>query len=123
MTLEEYFSKFRNNIIGIDQEFESPYVKHKILYADWMASGRIYRPIEDIMLTKFYPFVGYTHSESSETGSAMTKAYKKARKIIKNHVHADEHDVVIFVGFGMTAVINKFQRLLGLKIPEQQIGR
>jgi selenocysteine lyase/cysteine desulfurase len=49
----------------------------------------------------------------------MTKAYKRARQIIKNHVHADENDVVIFAGFGMTAVINKFQRLLGLKIPEQ----
>ena len=119
MTLEEYFSKFRNDIIGIDQEFESPYGKYKIIYADWIASGRLYRPIEDILLNKFYPFVGNTHSESSETGSLMTKAYKKARQIIKNHVHADENDVVIFAGFGMTAVINKFQRLLGLKIPEQ----
>lgn len=119
MILEDYFSKYRNDIIGIDQKFESPYGKHKILYADWIASGRIYRPIEDILLNKFYPFVGNTHSESSETGSVMTNAYKKTRKIIKNHVHANENDVIIFAGFGMTAVINKFQRLLGLKIPEQ----
>jgi selenocysteine lyase/cysteine desulfurase len=119
MTLEKYFLKFRKNIIGINQDFESPYGKYKILYADWIASGRIYRPIEEILLTKFYPFVGNTHSESSETGSAMTNAYKKARKIIKNHVHANEGDVIIFAGFGMTAAINKFQRLLGLKIPEQ----
>ena len=119
MTLENYFSDYRKDIIGIDQEFESPYGKYKIIYADWIASGRIYRPIEDILLNKFYPFVGNTHSESSETGSLMTKAYKRARQIIKNHVHADENDVVIFAGFGMTAVINKFQRLLGLKIPEQ----
>jgi len=48
----------------IDQEFKSPYGKYKIIYADWIASGRIYRPIEDILLNKFYPFVGNTHSES-----------------------------------------------------------
>jgi len=119
MTLENYFSDYRKDIIGIDQEFESPYGKYKIIYADWIASGRLYRPIEDVLINKFYPFVGNTHSESSETGSLMTKAYKKARQIIKNHVHANENDVVIFAGFGMTAVINKFQRLLGLKIPEQ----
>lgn len=119
MTLEDYFSKFRKEIIGIDQEFDSPFGKHKLVYADWIASGRLYNPIENILLNKFYPFVGNTHSESSKTGSIMTKAYKRARLIIKNHVHANEKDVIIFAGFGMTAVINKFQRLLGLKIPEQ----
>lgn len=119
MTLENYFSDYQKNIIGIEQEFDTPYGKQKLVYADWIASGRLYHPIEDILLDKFYPFVGNTHSESSETGSVMTNAYKKARKIIKNHVHADDNDVVIFAGFGMTAAINKFQRLLGLKIPEQ----
>ncbi|MDR3610542.1 MAG: aminotransferase class V-fold PLP-dependent enzyme [Ignavibacteriaceae bacterium] len=119
MSLEEYFSNYRKEIIGIDHEFESPYGKQKLVYADWIASGRLYLPIENILLNKFYPFVGNTHSESSETGSIMTSAYRNARKIIKNHVHAGENDVIIFAGFGMTAVINKFQRLLGLKFPEQ----
>jgi selenocysteine lyase/cysteine desulfurase len=119
MNLEDYFAEYRKDIVGIDQEFESPYGKHKILYADWIASGRIYHPIEEILSSKFYPFVGNTHSESSETGSVMTNAYKKARKIIKSHVNANENDLIIFAGFGMTAVINKFQRLLGLKLPEQ----
>ena len=119
MTLENYFLDYRNGIIGIEQEFETPYGKHNLVYADWIASGRLYQPIEDILLNKFYPFVGNTHSESSETGSVMTNAYKKARKIIKKHVNAGQNDVVIFAGFGMTAAINKFQRLLGLKVPEQ----
>ena len=119
MTLESYFSKFRNNIIGIDQEFETPYGKQKIIYADWVASGRLYRPIEELMINKFYPFVGNTHSEASETGSSMTKAYHEARKIIKKHVNAGPNDVILFAGSGMTSVINKFQRLLGLHFPEQ----
>ena len=42
--LEEYFKKYRDNIIGIDQTFDSPYGLQKIIYADWTASGRLYRP-------------------------------------------------------------------------------
>jgi len=50
--LEKYFSKFRQHIVGIDQEFESPYGKQKIIYTDWTASGRLYRPIEDKILNQ-----------------------------------------------------------------------
>jgi len=57
MNLEEYFSKFRKEIIGIDQEYDSPYGKKKIVYADWVASGRLYNPIEKILINNFYPFV------------------------------------------------------------------
>jgi len=122
MELEKYFAKFRDNIIGIDQEFESPYGTQKIIYADWIASGRLYKPIEDTMMQNFYPFVGNTHSEASETGSTMTKAYNEAKNIIKKHVNAGPDDVIMFAGFGMTSVVNKFQRLLGLHFPEQLKG-
>ena len=46
--LEEYFSKFRKNIIGIVHTFESPFGPKKIIYADWTASGRLYSGIEDL---------------------------------------------------------------------------
>lgn len=119
MELEKHFSKFRENIIGIDHDFESPFGRKKIVYADWIASGRLYAPIEEIMMEKFYPFVGNTHSEASHTGCTMTKAYNEAKNIIKQHVNAGKDDVIMFAGFGMTSVINKFQRLLGLHFPEQ----
>ena len=50
--LEVYFEQFRKNIIGIDQEFESPFGKKKIIYTDWTASGRLYRPIEEKMMNQ-----------------------------------------------------------------------
>lgn len=118
-SLESYFKQFRDNIVGIDAEFESPYGRQKMVYADWIASGRLYRPIEERILQNFGPMVGNTHSESSETGVTMTHAYHKAHKIIKAHVNADENDVIITTGSGMTGVVNKLQRLLGLKVPEQ----
>lgn len=119
MSLENHFLKFRNNIIGIDQKFCSPYGDQVLIYADWIASGRMYAPIENKLIDKFYSFVGNTHSESSITGTSMTKAYSEAKKIIKQHVNASDGDVIVFAGYGMTATVNKMQRILGLKVPEQ----
>ena len=116
--LEDHFSLFRNNIVGIDTYFESPYGNKKIIYADWTASGRLYRPIEEKLLNEIGPFVANTHTETSVTGSAMTLAYHDARNIIKNHVNASKDDVLITVGTGMTGAINKFQRILGIKLNE-----
>jgi selenocysteine lyase/cysteine desulfurase len=118
-SLEKYFDNYRKNIIGIEKEFQSPYGIKKIIYADWIASGRLYKPIEETIINNFAPFVGNTHSESSVTGTAMTKAYHKAQKIIKDHVNAGPNDVIITQGTGMTGVINKFQRILGLRVCEQ----
>ncbi len=116
--LEVYFEQFRKNIIGIDQEFETPFGKKKIIYTDWTASGRLYRPIEEKLMNQFGPFVANTHTETTVSGTAMTMAYHEAKHIIKKHVNATEDDVLINTGTGMTGVVNKFQRILGLRIPE-----
>jgi selenocysteine lyase/cysteine desulfurase len=117
-TLEQYFKQFRDQIIGVDQTFVSPYGMQKLIYTDWTASGRLYRPIEEKMMNEFGPFVANTHTETSTSGAAMTLAYHEARNIIKNHVNANENDVLITEGSGMTGVVNKFQRILGLKVSE-----
>lgn len=116
--LEQYFLPFRKHIIGIEQEFVSPYGKQKIVYTDWTASGRLYRPIEEKLMNDFGPFVANTHTETTISGTAMTMAYHEARHIIKQHVNANTDDVIITDGTGMTGVVNKFQRILGLRIPE-----
>jgi len=119
--LENYFSKFRNNIIGIDKTFESPFGAKKIIYADWTASGRLYSGIEDTLRNKIMPLVANTHTETTVTGTAMTQAYHLAKNIIKEHVNANENDALIFAGSGMTGVINKLQRILGIKYPENPL--
>ncbi|MDG1528514.1 MAG: aminotransferase class V-fold PLP-dependent enzyme [Polaribacter sp.] len=115
-SLEQYFSQFREHIVGIDQTFESPYGTQNLIYTDWTASGRLYRPIEETLINDFGPFVANTHTETSTSGAAMTLAYHEARNIIKRHVNASSDDVLITEGSGMTGVVNKFQRILGLKI-------
>ena len=114
-SLEKYFEKFRENVIGYNQYFESPYGVKRMIYADWIASGRLYAPIEEKMARIIGPFVGNTHTETTETGTIMTKAYHYAHQKIKDHVNAGPDDVIITYGQGMTSVVNKFQRILGLK--------
>jgi selenocysteine lyase/cysteine desulfurase len=72
--LEQYFQQFRKNIIGINQDFNSVRAK-QIVYTDWTASGRLYRPIEEKLMNEFGPFVANTHTETTVSGTAMTKAY------------------------------------------------
>ena len=116
--LERQFEPFRTNTVGHGQTFTSPYGERRIVYADWTASGRLYRPIEERLLNEFGPFVGNTHSEATVTGSSMTIAYHEAHDILRRHVHASAADLVLTCGAGMTAAVNKLQRILGLKAPE-----
>ncbi|MGB0886037.1 MAG: aminotransferase class V-fold PLP-dependent enzyme, partial [Chitinophagales bacterium] len=117
--LEQYFSKFRNNTIGVNNTFESPHGVKKIIYTDWTASGRLYRPIEEKLMNDFGPFVANTHTETNITGCLMTMAYNKAKQGIKEYVNASEHDVLISEGSGMTGVMIKLQRILGFKINDE----
>lgn len=122
-SLEQHFAPFRAGVIGhdlTDARIRSP---GRVVYADWTASGRLYRPIEDYITRVLGPYVANTHTESTLTGTQMTFAYHQAQTIIKAHCNAGPNDVLIAQGSGMTGVVNKFQRMLGLRIPEQLAGR
>ena len=115
--MEDFFNRFRDGIIGIDHTLTSPDgVSMPLVYADWTASGRLYGPIEDRLRDEIMPLVANTHTKTSTTGMAMTHAYHTAQELIKEHVNASQSDLILTSGSGMTGVINKFQRILGLKI-------
>lgn len=115
--MNHYFEKFRKNIVGSNSEIPTPYGMKPLVYSDWTASGRFYRPIEDILTREIGPYIANTHTESSYTGSYMTELYFDSKKIIKQHVNADKNDALIFCGSGMTGAINKLQRMMGLRVP------
>lgn len=118
--LAAHFDFFRRHIIGIDRHIDTPFqAQLPLVYADWTASGRNFAPIEERIQQEILPLVANTHTETNATGQAMTQAYHEARQIIKKHVHARSTDVLISSGAGMTGVINKFQRILGLRVYEK----
>ena len=116
MDLQKYFKVFRENTIGYNHRYETPYGQKTMLYADWIASGRLYLPIEKTMINLIGPFIGNTHTETSENGKLMTRAYQLAHQKIKDNVGAGNGDVILTTGFGMTGAIVKFQRILGMKV-------
>jgi selenocysteine lyase/cysteine desulfurase len=118
-TLERFFFSFRKNVVGNRQLFESPFGTKEIIYADWTASGRAYAPIEACIQEKIMPFVANTHTTSTITGTLMSDAYEEAKTIVKKHVNANSDDILLFCGSGMTAAVNKLQRILGLRLPER----
>ncbi len=117
--LEQHFAPFRQNIVGIHHKCDFRGGQFPITYADWTASGRLYDPIERYVTDTLGPFVANTHTEANLTGTMMTQAYHQSRTLIKSHVGASEDDILLFTGFGMTAAINKFQRIMGLRIPDR----
>jgi selenocysteine lyase/cysteine desulfurase len=119
MSLETTFAPFRRNIIGIDDDFDAGFGRHKIIYADWTASGRMYGPIEARMSQDVAPYVANTHTETSFCGTTMTRAYAEATNTIRRHVNASESDALICYGTGMTAAVNKLQRMLGMRVHER----
>ena len=81
--LECYFDQFRKDIIGINQSFESPFGEQKIIYTDWTASGRLYRPIEEKLMNQFGPFVANTHTETTVSGTAMLQWLISCKALLK----------------------------------------
>lgn len=120
--LEHYFAPFRKNTIGHGHTFCFPSGQKEIIYADWTASGRGYGPIESYLRNEIIPFFANTHTQATTTGTLMTEAYEAAKAIVKGHVHASVDDVLIFCGSGMTSAVNKLQRLLGIRMPDQWMG-
>ncbi|MEO0897986.1 MAG: aminotransferase class V-fold PLP-dependent enzyme [Bacteroidota bacterium] len=117
--MEQYFTPFKQLTLGDQQFIKTPYhQKIRILYADWIASGRMYGPIEERLNRDVFPLVANTHTDTNNTGSSMTYLYHKAQQFIKQHVGASEEDILITTCSGMTGVVNKFQRILGLKVHE-----
>ena len=107
----------RNNIIGDDQAIEGPYGLRRVTYADYTASGRSLKFIEDFIHNQVLTLYANTHTETSGTGLQTTSFREDARKIIHEAVGGSDDDVVIFCGSGATGAINKLLDVLNIRIP------
>ncbi|CAF3497675.1 unnamed protein product, partial [Rotaria socialis] len=103
------------SIIGKDLIIQTPSGLRKAIYADYTASGRCLKFIEEYIMNYVLPFYGNIHAENNAFALQTTKFRESARTIIKQCVNATYDDVVIFTGSGSTAAINKTVDILQLR--------
>lgn len=106
----------REDIIGRNMPFETPFGSRPLVYVDYTASGRGLYAIENYLL-KIMQFYANTHTEDDFTGKTMTALMDDAEKIIKQHVNAGTKGKIIFTETGTTGGIVKLQQILGVYWP------
>ena len=112
---KELLRTIRENIIGINEAMVTPFGLRRLVYADYTASGRGLRFIEDFIREEVLPRYANTHTEASATGLQTTRFREEARALVAKSVGASPSDAVIFVGSGATGAINRIVDLLALR--------
>ncbi|MCX7836047.1 MAG: aminotransferase class V-fold PLP-dependent enzyme [bacterium] len=108
---------YRQRVIGWDAVIHTPFGEKPLIYADFTASGRFFRDIEDELNERILPFIANTHSETTTLARYITHHYHLAFQKIAHYVHADDEYVLIPVGAGSTGAINRLILAMGLRIP------
>jgi selenocysteine lyase/cysteine desulfurase len=108
----------RSQLIGQDAVAQTPFGERRIVYADYVASGRSLQWIENFILKQVLPLYANTHTEDSATGALMTSLAHDASSYIKRCLGA-QNGKLLFCGTGSTAAIKRLQEILGLVVPEK----
>ncbi|GFY91396.1 hypothetical protein Acr_07g0015920 [Actinidia rufa] len=114
---DKKLSWLRSQIIGGDMEFDSPFGKRRLTYADHTASGRGLKFIEDYIMNNVLPFYGNSHTSDSYVGYKTTKMVHEAAEYVKRCLGGGQDDAILFCGSGSTAAIKRLQEVMGIAIP------
>ncbi|MEP3049514.1 MAG: aminotransferase class V-fold PLP-dependent enzyme [Roseibium sp.] len=114
LTGSDLTERLRAGVIGEGISIEGPFGKRDLIYADYVASGRALRQIEQFVMEDVLPVYANSHTEASYCGSAMTRMREAARSEIARVCGANEQFATIFCGSGATAGLNRLVHLLGV---------
>ncbi len=106
----------RDEIVGIDAAVPTPFGERLMVYCDYTASGRSLRFIEGYLL-RLQRHYANSHTEDDITGRSMTRVLRQAERAVKESVNAGPGGRIVSVGFGSTAAIDRFQRIIGTALP------
>jgi selenocysteine lyase/cysteine desulfurase len=108
------------DVIGKDLVVDGPLGSQPLLYADYAASGRALRLVEDFVLAHVLPVYANPHTQASHCGRMINALRRAARAEVARFCGAGEDDAVIFAGAGATAGIHKLVRLFGADQADRQ---
>lgn len=106
--------KIRGGLIGNGMQIDTDFGPQKLLYADYVASGRALAQIEAGVMQNVLRFYANSHAEASHCGSCMTHLREAARSMIADICDAGDGCHVIFSGSGATAPLNRIVGLLSI---------
>jgi selenocysteine lyase/cysteine desulfurase len=106
----------RKQIIGNDLIFDTPFGERHLLYADYTASGRGLKMIEEKIQNILSSYAN-THTEDDYSGKYLTTLLHQAEARIKEIVNAGKHGKIIMVDSGATGALKRLQEILGVYIP------
>ncbi|MBD1549093.1 aminotransferase class V-fold PLP-dependent enzyme [Roseibium aggregatum] len=107
-------AELRDGLIGENVILPGPFGETRLVYADYTASGRALRQVEDFIAGEVLPFYANSHTEASYCGAYMTRLRAEARQAIAEATNAGSDYSVIFTGSGATAGLNRLVSLFGL---------
>ena len=110
------FDFLREQIVGGDCTFSTPFGERLMVYSDYTASGRCLLFVESYLeiLQRNY---ANTHTEDDITGRSMTALLHEAEATIKSSVNAGDDGRIIAIGTGASGAIDKLQQILGIACP------
>jgi selenocysteine lyase/cysteine desulfurase len=105
----------RQQIVGVDSTFRTPFGERLMVYCDYTASGRCLRFVESYLqsLQRVY---ANTHTEDDITGRSMSQLLHEAEEAIKKSVNAGPSGRIIACGTGATGAIDKLQQIVGVAL-------
>ncbi len=110
------FEFLRDQIVGVDSTFATPFGERLMVYCDYTASGRCLLFVENYLQSLQRTYAN-THTEDDTTGRNMTQLLREAEASIKAAVNAGPDGRIIAIGTGATGAINKLQQILGVYCP------
>jgi len=105
----------RQQIVGVDSTFKTPFGERLMVYCDYTASGRCLRFVESYLqsLQRVY---ANTHTEDDITGRSMSQLLHEAEEAIKDSVNAGPDGRIVACGTGATGAIDKLQQIIGVAL-------
>jgi len=110
------FEFLREQIVGGDSTFATPFGRRLMVYCDYTASGRCLLFVENYIESLQRNYAN-THTEDDITGRSMTALLHEAEATIKSAVNAGPDGRIIAAGTGASGAIDKLQQVLGVACP------
>ena len=102
--------------IGNGVAIKGAFGTRRLVYADYVASGRALRQVETFVMERVLPYYANSHTQASFCGGYMTRLREDARNVVLHSAGADMGThAAIFTGSGATGALNKLVHLFGLK--------